>query len=226
LSVAASLSGNLSGSLGWGIMLILGGGLLFLFSARQRSIIWLPLLGLWGLSALPFSPTASAWQTGSNKTWLIVISFLPAQALLMAGFMRHALHPGETSLESKEKWTKVLYPVGLIFLSAITILLGLWGWEGARISGQIWPAITAIVIAVGFTWLSRSVLIRRSQTSTSNQWMRFFRLRWLYNGLTPVYGFFRKIADIITSTFEGEGGLLWSFLILALLLSVLSTLSR
>ena len=35
LSVAASLRGNPTGSIGWGIVLILGGGLLFLFSARR-----------------------------------------------------------------------------------------------------------------------------------------------------------------------------------------------
>jgi hypothetical protein len=207
-------------------MLILGGGLLFLFSARQRNILWLPLLGLWGLSALSFSPTASGWQIGSQNSWLFEIPFLPAQSLLIAGFIRHALHPGETSLESKERWTKVLYPIGLIILPAISILLGLWGWEGARNIGQIRAAITAIVMAVGFIWLSRTVLVRRSPTSGSSKWTRFTSLKWVYNGFTAVYSFFWKITYIFTSTFEGEGGLLWSFLLLALLLSIFSTLSR
>jgi len=226
LSVAASLRGNPTGSIGWGVMLILGGGLLFLFSARQRSTIWLPLLGLWGLSALPFSPTASVWQTGNQNSWLFVIPFLPAQGLLMAGFIRHAFHPGETSLESQERWTKVLYPTGLFLLAAIAILLGLWGWDGARSLGEWWAAIIANVLTAGFTALALTVLVRLVPASSSNRWTRIFRLERVYHTLTALYDFFRRIANIITSSLEGEGGLLWSLLLLALILSVLSTRGR
>lgn len=226
LSVAASLRGNPTGSIGWGVMLILGGGLLFLFSARQRSTIWLPLLGLWGLSALPFSPSASVWQTGNQNSWLFVIPFLPAQALLMAGFIRHTLHPGETSLESQARWTKVLYPIGLFLLASISILLGLWGWEGARSLGLWWAAIIANLLTAGFTGLALTILVQLVPASSSNQWTRIFRLERLYHMLKGIYGFFRRIADIITSSLEGEGGLLWSLLLLALILSVLSTRVR
>lgn len=223
LSVASSLRGNPTGSIGWGVILILSGGLLFLFSSRQRSTTWLPLLGLWGLSALPFSPTASAWQTGNQNSWLYIVPFLPAQALMMAGFIRHALHPGETSLESRDRWTKVLYPTGLFLLAALAILLGLWGWEGAHSLGEWWAAIIALLLAAGFTVLALTVLVRLGPASSSSQWTRIFRLERLYRTLTAIYDFFRRIADIITSSLEGEGGLLWSLLLLALILSVLST---
>ena len=226
LSIATSLRGNPTGSISWGVILILGGGLLFLFSARQRSILWLPLLGLWGLTALPFSLSASAWQTGNQNSWLFVIPFLPAQALLMAGFIRHSLHPGETSLESQERWTKVLYPTGLFLLAVISVLLGLWGWDGAHNLGQWWAAIIANVLAAGFTALSLTILVRLVPASSSNQWTRIFRLGRLYSTLNAIYGFFRRIADIITNTLEGEGGLLWSLLLLALIISVLFTQGR
>jgi hypothetical protein len=226
LSVASSLRGNPTGTISWGIMLILGGGLLFLFSARQRSIIWLPLLGIWGLSALPFSTSASAWQNGNQMSWLFVIPFLPAQALLIAGFIRHALHPGETSLESQERWTKVLYPTGLFLLAAITILLGVWGWDGAQNIGQWWAAIIAVLLAAALTGLSLTILLRTFPTTSSSQWTGIFRLERLYGVLISVYGFFRRIADIITSSLEGEGGVIWSLLLLALILSVLSTQRR
>jgi len=204
-------------------MLILGGGLIFLFSARHRRILWLPLLGLWGLSALPFSPSASAWQTGNQNSWLFAIPFLPAQALLMAGLLRHALHPGETSYESHEKWTKALYPAGLFLLASLAILLGLWGWDGARTIGQLWAAIIANGLAAGFSALAPFVLVRLVPSSSSTQWTRMFQLERLYDTLTAGYDFLRKIADIITSALEGEGGLIWSLLVLALILSVLAT---
>lgn len=226
LSIAASLRGNPTGSIGWGVILVLGGGLLFLFSARQRSILWLPLISLWGLSALPFSVTASAWETGNQVSWLYIIPFLPAQALLVTGVIRHSLHPGETSFESQERWTKFLYPTGLLLLAAIMFLLGVWGWKGAQNIGQVWAAIIAIVLIAVFTTLAFTVLIRLAPTSSSGQWTRIFRLEWLYNTLAAIYKLFCKIAGIITSSLEGEGGLLWSFLLLALILSVLSTQAR
>jgi hypothetical protein len=226
LAIAASLRGNPTGSIGWGIMLILGGGLLFLFSARQRNIIWLPLLCLWGLSALPYSPTASAWQSGNQLSWVYVVPFIPAQALLMTGVVRHILHPGETSLESHERWTKFLYPSGLILLGFITILLGLWGWEGARIVGQWWAGIIAIILAAGFSGLALTVLEKLIPTTIPSNWTLIFRIDWLYKSLTAIYDFFCRIAGILTASLEGEGGLLWSLLLLVLILSVLTTQAR
>jgi hypothetical protein len=225
LAVAESLRGNPIGSTGWGVALILCGGLLFLFSARRRSILWLPWLGLWALSTLPFSVTASAWQTGSSS-WLFVLPFLPAQALLAAGFFRHTLHPGETSLESQEKWVKVLYPAGLLLLVATAILLGLWGWEGARIFGVWWQPILVILLAVGFAVLALRKMAETPPSAASGQWIELFRLEWLYKALAAIYGFMRRIVEIVTSAFEGESGLLWSFLVLVLILSILSLRGR
>ncbi|MGZ6347664.1 MAG: hypothetical protein ACXWNC_08895, partial [Anaerolineales bacterium] len=223
LAAAASLHGNPIGSIGWGVMLVLGGGLLFLFSARQRNIIWLPLLSLWGLSALPFSATATAWEAGNKVSWLYILPFLPAQALLMTGVIRHALHPGESSLESQERWTKFLYPTGLFILAGIMVLMGIWGWDGAQNIGQVWAAIVANVLAAGFTALALTVMVRFAPPNITSQWTRIFRLEWVYNTLDGIYEFFCRVAETITSSLEGEGGLLWSLLLLALLLSIFST---
>ncbi len=103
LAVAESLRSNQAGSVGWGVAMVLCGGALFLFSARQRNILWLFFLAPLVLSSLPFSLTASAWQTGNSVSWLFIIPFLLAEALLIAGFLRHALHPGETRLEFSGK---------------------------------------------------------------------------------------------------------------------------
>ena len=223
LAVAESLRGNPAGSAGWGIALILCGGILFLFSARRRSILWLPFLGLWAFSSLPFSLTGPAWQAGNNISGIFIIPFLPAQALLMAGFIRHVLNPGETSLESQEKWVKVIYPTGLLILLAVALLLGFWGWAGARSIGSWWLAILVILLAAGFTILALRVLVRVPTGTSSGHWTQIFRLDRFYSVLDALYNFFRRIADIITGSLEGDGGLLWSFLLLVLILSIIST---
>lgn len=226
LAVAESLRGNPAGSTGWGVALILCGGLLFLFSARRKSILWLPILGLWALSSLPFSLTSPAWYAGNTISWVFILPFLPAQALLMAGFLRHSLHPGETSLESQEKWVKVIYPTGLLLILAVALLLGFWGWAGARVVGQWWLAIVVVLLAAGFTILAARILVRLPAGNTFSQWTQIFRLDRFYAFLDGLYGFFRRMADIVTGSLEGDGGLLWSFLLLVLILSILSTRGR
>jgi hypothetical protein len=61
LSVISALSGNPLGAVAWGTALILVGGALFLASVQHLWLNRMMFIGAWGLSALPFSLTASAW---------------------------------------------------------------------------------------------------------------------------------------------------------------------
>jgi hypothetical protein len=226
LAVAESLRGNPAGSIGWGVSLILCGATLFLFSARRRGILWMVFPALLVLSSLPYSLTASAWQFGNPIARLFIFPFLPAQALLIAGFFRHALHPGETSLESQVKLVRVIYPTGLLILMTAAILLGFWGWIGAMTIGLWWPAFTVILLAIGFFFLDMRILVHIPPSRLSSQLEQIFQIRWLYSPLVGLYNLIGRVAGIITSSLEGEGGLLWTFLLLVLILSILSTRGR
>jgi hypothetical protein len=226
LAVAASLRADQSGSAAWGFTLVLSGSFLFLFSARQRGLLWLPVLAIWGISALPYSPTSTGWNTGNHSSWLFLIPLLPAQAFLMAGFFRHSLHPGETSFESQARWAKILYPTGLLLPVGVQALLGIWGWNGIRQWGN-WPAaVIALLLAIGFSILSSTILLRAAPASGPGRWTEILRIDWLFKLLGNVYRFLGQIASLITSMLEGEGGILWSLLLLVLILSILSTLNR
>jgi hypothetical protein len=226
LAVAESLRGNPVGSTAWGVGLILCGGVLFLYSARQRNILWIPFITFLALSTLPFSLTASAWQAGRSSSWLFLLPFFPAQAMLLAGFFRHALHPGETSLESQDKWVKAIYPAGLLIPMLIALLLGLWGWPGARLTGLWWPALVVIPLSAGLVLLAQKFLVRLPPSRSTSQWTQIFRIDLLYSVIGFIFNFLRRITDIIISAFEGEGGLLWSFLLLVLLLTIFTTSGR
>ncbi len=226
LAVAASLRADPDGSAAWGVALILGGGLLFLYSARQRGLLWLPVLALWGFTSLPYSPTASAWLTGNGSSWLYLLPLLPAQALLIAGFLRHSLHPGETSFESQARWTKIIYPTGLLLPAGTLILLGLWGWTGARLTGVLWAGPVVLLLSIGFAILALTWLVRASNLAGANRWIEIFRLNWIYRVSSYLFSAIGKVVDLVTSTIEGEGGILWSLLLLVLILSVFFSRSR
>ncbi len=223
LAVGASLRADPFGSIAWGFTLILSGCLLFLFSARQRSLVWLPFVAAWGLTALPFTPTATGWQTGNHSSWIYNLLLMPVQAFMLAGFVRHALHRGETSFESQARWTKIIYPTGLLLPAGLQILLGVWGWNGSRMIGIWLVALVAILLAGGLTVLSTNILVKGNPASGTGRWLEFFRFNWLYRIIRGLYVFLVQTAGLITSTLEGEGGILWSLVLLVLILSILFT---
>ena len=121
---------------------------------------------------------------------------------------------------------KIIYPTGLLIPLAVAVLLGFWGWAGAGTLGLWWLAIIVILLDAGCFYLATRFLVRLPPGNTSSQWTQIFRLERFYSFLNVVYGLFRRIADVVIGFLEGDGGLLWSFLLLVLILSIFSTRGR
>ncbi|MBI4926171.1 MAG: hypothetical protein HY835_00290, partial [Anaerolineae bacterium] len=110
MAVAGVVQGVPQSGLGWGVVLILAGSLLFLFSARRRPILFIPLLALLALTGLPFTPASSGWTgllASPFKFWQIPL--LIAHALLLFGYTRFVFAPGE-DLTRMERWIQAMYP--------------------------------------------------------------------------------------------------------------------
>ena len=144
LAVGNVLGNFPAATLGWGLALILCGGILFLFSYRS---VWLMLLVVFGavtLSTLPFTPTASAWN-GLNGSWdIFTIFYWLAFVLLFVGFIKHGGRK-EESIQGHERWIHVIYPLGLIFMLVTHWFCGIWGWPGSFTVGSMWFSLTPIV---------------------------------------------------------------------------------
>jgi hypothetical protein len=53
-----------------------------------------------------------------------------------------------------------------------------------------------------------------------------FRLDWLYISFGFLFRVFQSLFQVLTNLLEGEGGVLWVFVLLALLLSLLSGINK
>lgn len=229
LAIAAALRGNPIGSVAWGVALVLTGGALFLASVQhkilQRALL---IAGLWGLSSLPFSPTASGWESSVNPSWATWVTWpmlIAAQALLAAGFIRHAARPAASvPLDAQVAWARSIYPIGIGLPLATLLLLGLFGWDGARSLGTLpaWLAVAALTGALlwltpRLRWLNpvRAHWIRPQEAETS-------RLDSFYNPLLNLYRAFGRLGESISAALEGDGGILWALLFLVLFLSLLA----
>ncbi|MBI5825700.1 MAG: hypothetical protein HZB18_16855 [Chloroflexi bacterium] len=219
LSVISALSGNPSGAIAWGCALILVGGSLFLSSVQLPWLNRATLAGVWSLSSLPFSLTAGAWlgRLGFFMPFVIV-----AQALTVAGFIRHALRPsGRDSLESQPGWARAVYPAGILLLVIVQILLGFIGWDGALQVGAWLQALLASLLTFGLVWATPRFRILNPirahwVTSTTSRWSGVSQGFWsLYRGLA-------KISQSISVTLEGEGGIMWTLLFVVLFISLLA----
>jgi hypothetical protein len=218
LAVIAALSGNPLGVVAWGCALILVGGALFLASAQQVWVDRALLVGVWSLSSLPFSLTASAWL---GNLGFFVPFVIAAQALLMAGFVRQAFRSaGRASLESQPGWANKIYPAGIILLVIFQLLLGLIGWDGALQVGAWLQALITSLLAFGLVWATPRLRILNPVRA---HWVNATAssLGGVYSGFWVIYRLLNRISQAITSTLEGEGGMMWTLLFLILFISFL-----
>jgi len=218
-SVISALSGSPLGAVAWGCALVLVGGALFLASIQQDWINRTLLVGAWSLSSLPFSLTASAWlgSLGFFAPFVVI-----AQALLIAGFIRHALRSaGREPSDSQPAWVNRIYPVGIILLTALQPLLGLVWWDGAR---QIGAWILALLVALTTSGLVWAIPRFRIFNPLRAHWVNPVTSGsiTIYNSLWGIYRIFERISGAITTALEGDGGVMWTLLFLALFISLLT----
>jgi hypothetical protein len=221
LAVAASLRANPVGSAAWGCALLLSGGLIFLYSDRGRWLTILLMISTFGFSALPFSVTASGWRAAATVPWLFWLPFLPAQALLIAGYIRLTSLPGTGRVETLPRWSQIVYPIGFVVLVIVYIMLGLWGWDGAFTVGM-WPvALVVLLLSGGITWLT----IRVIQYHGGSQAERPSRPRVLTDRILSLarsgYQAIGNVTSLVAETLEGDGGVLWTLLLLVLLVTII-----
>lgn len=247
MAVACVISGHPLASLAWGLTLLLTGGLLFLYSARSRVTLFLPVLGLIGLSGLPFTPSAAGWA-GMSITpfnfWTVL--FLLAHAALVAGYLRHALGPGD-ALSGMERWVQSIYPFGLLLLAATQWIDTVFNLRASFGLGLAWLGVISTLLAL----LGMGLYIRQSaraalpapesipagesEAAPQHGWLvilaervghalsLFFRLDWFYSLFTLAYNLLRRLVQLLTLNLEGDAGVLWALVLLALLVSLLRT---
>jgi hypothetical protein len=207
----------------WGISLIFSGGLIFLYSTRDRRLLWLPILGILGFIPLPFTPTwlgLTIFSGGNVIFWMIFIFGLAA---LVLGYFRHMMRPGREQDEI-EQWATIVYPFGLAvlpithfwlswFIGGIALPPGgvqsLHWWVGFFVLGFI--GLLFVSFRAGFTWTPET---RRNLSNIVS-------IGWFYKALGGMYRSLSRISNYGLRVLEGDGGVLWAVLILILLLTLI-----
>ena len=222
LAMASALRSNPVGAAAWGCALILSGGALFLSSAHH---LWLSRslwIGMWSITALPFSLTATGWLSPASSFWPIWPFLLIAQALLLAGYLRHAMRGTlRASFQKLDRASQYLYLIGIGFPLTTLILLGFWGWDGALKIGN-WPvALVGTLLSGTVIWFAPRV---RALTPPSAHWVRPTATSWtdwFFRGLWALYRVIGRISNSFSTILEGDGGFMWTLLFMVLFISLI-----
>jgi hypothetical protein len=229
LSIASGLMGKPQAGVAWGLTLLLSGSILFLYSERRFAL--LSALGFWGLSGLPFSPTSGGWSgliTGNYP--LGSAAFLLAHFFLVFGYLRHAFRAAAPT-ERAERWVLIIYPLGLAFLPLTDIYLGFLGLGGSPMPAFWWAGLISCLPAIALAWgLSRrkaesperpdvQVPVLGHIAKVTGSVLGF---GWLFRLFRLGFRTARWLVEMLAGILEGDAGILWVLVLLALLVTLIS----
>ena len=221
LAVASALRGNSIGATAWGCALILSGGALFLASAQSRWMERALFIGVWGVSTLPFSLTANGWVNSRPGFWYAIPLLLIAQAFILAGYIRQSQRTSaRTNFDDQPIWARNVYPLGVYVILFTILLLGFFGWSGSLSTGNWIAGLIASILTFGLLWLTPRLRILNPVRA---HWVHPTDPGWLDTIYQAFWNFYRqlgKLSDTFSNVLEGESGIMWTFLFLALFISI------
>jgi hypothetical protein len=184
---------------------------------------------------VPFTPTTAIPQgLWGNRLELSNIFLLPGLALLIGGEIRHSLHR-EKRIERRQDWVWFFQTAGLIITAITPWIAEIFFWEEVKNINYWWYSVTLVVI-IGVTIMID--FLRRRTGSSLIVWNakfvkkiepivyyfdKFFQFNWVVAISEAVGKFIAFVINMFVRILEGDGGILWSFLFLVLLASLLIT---
>jgi hypothetical protein len=226
-TLASAVQSLTTASISWGIALLLSGGVISLFSTRNRRLLIFPFLGLLGITSLPFTTGWFGVSLYSEFMPNILRGiFILSQSLVISGYILFALRPG-TSTPSIEKFVGIVYPWGLFLLPFVQYLVTYFIWAGTTNINRTlpsflssWPGFIACILASAITyWRYRGHNFPGKFTYYLRNFLSF---NWLYYFISQIYLAINKVTSIVDRLVEGKGGILWTLLLLVLLISTLT----
>jgi hypothetical protein len=123
------------------------------------------------------------------------------------------------STEEQQIWAKNVYPIGISLLLLVTILLGVFGWDGTLQFGSWFVSTFTTLLILGLLWLTPRL---RVLNPVRAHWVRPANASWLEWGYQVLWNIYRqlgRVSNVISNVLEGESGVMWTLLVLVLFAS-------
>jgi hypothetical protein len=220
LSIGSALRGQPEASLAWALACLFTGGLAFLSTHRDRITRWVFIIGIIGISAVPYTSAWVGTRLYSGPFDPALILFLIAQLSLLAGYIKFAFRPLGFRVEG-ERWIRVIYPFGLVLLPLTHFAISMIGSRDVgSAAGFLW-AIGPLLALIATGWIIWERRGGRFPSFVINLLDAVFSFRWLSSLLILIYQYLGRLIHFISRVLEGDGGVLWVMLWVILLLAFL-----
>lgn len=233
LSIVSVLRGLPEGAVACGFMMPILVGWPQLYSFRFHKMHTFLIIFCATLIGLPFTFSSHLAGTLAGRPLFLLNPVLwISLSLLLAGVIRSALKaPGNG--RSIESWMKMFYVIGLALVTVASVLALLWEKGSGNYFQLIWVSglIAAfLVLILVFTFLERprkwldSAIpagIKTIAKVVGESSEKLIDSGWARRVINVSSGSVKGLINSTNSILEGEGGILWAFVFLALLLSLL-----
>jgi len=211
------------------IALILNGSFIMMLYFKNKILFPLLLFSMFILSGLPLTPTWKFMSIYESIPVWIQFVFLLSGTFLLSGYILNYLSNKYAPHGiSKGRWT--LYITGLIvpLLAnyALSIIQYLRATKTIQFSNilVIWRPIIIIFFSIILVILL--IHIRKKNYHFPERYFNFLTFEWLYRGIIQIISKFQIIVNSGRLIMEGRFGILWTFLFLILLVTLITQVTR
>ena len=226
LAFISVISGVPQSLLGWAGVVLIGAGVQHFYSMHSSRFNFFALLGVLAVSGLPFTIGLFALNGLSSKgliVWEMIC--LPVYSLLLLDLIQKILIPNKDN-PSVESWYSAVYLFGLFLLALSPFALIVKSVITSADAFENWwmGVLVAIITLAAFLFTLRQKAFKTKLEGYSNKLapiLVFLRFHWLNEIWKWVSLIITEVFSFITQLLEGEGGVIWAIVIMALLVSII-----
>jgi hypothetical protein len=230
-AVISAIRGQAESVVAWATLMVFVGGWIWLFLLRFQHLDFILAVVCLALLGFPYTPSAAAFS-GITTGPISALNFLLwiCAAFLIIGVIRSATQKIEERGKI-EPWMNLFYFVGIgVVVVSPWIIIRNPGTDMAftKIFAPLFVTILAAIFAI-FTYVksARTWLIARLPDGTGQSVNKAMTIsRGTFQGgrlllfADTVYAMLKRLINGFNRILEGEGGILWAFVFLALLVSL------
>ena len=231
MSFICALRGDQEALIVWGISIALTCAPLALHQVRNLFMNILAFMIVLCFSGLPYTPNALGWFGLIHEPFMIRdIVFILVMAFLIGGAFLHIFRSDGRKFSELEPWMRSVYPIGFVTAIATHVFIGMTGFRQQFSPGVIPCSAAAFLVGILLV-LSVRFMPESRRTQNTAAWgqalisifwsgmQRLMDMDWLIFIGRWAGRAVRKVFLSMSMVLENNGGLIWEFLLLVLLIA-------
>jgi hypothetical protein len=238
LALLVGLAGGLWAIAAQTLMLVVGGGLMFLSAGHDDQRPWATVWAVLGAVGLVGAPVTLGFVgvgelyrglLGAGN-WLVLIGVCLGQSLLLAGCLRVVFWPVQPA--EGTRWVELISRLGLSSLALLAVVVpafstplaenigavattGLWGWAGTT---SLLPlGLVSVSLGLGFGVWRMAEQFTGPTLGVGDFLKNLVRLDWAYRGVWVGVRGLSSLVQTVAEVLEGEGAMLWALVVVLVL---------